>query len=198
MGIFKMAMNRLRWSCLTVLLALLSVNAMAQTWLPAPAQVPCASLGIVNLSAMPTVFNPSPIEAGKPYIVGTLGGNAGKLQNYYFELIGNELRLHLQTTQAPFNVITGCYALPNPPLLNIAGTYFWRWFEYDNINSVTPFVYRSVAFDVVQLAPTPANSNWSILLIFLGVAGLAVRRLKASAVLVICFLAAPPLWRIHI
>ena len=183
---------------------LLCGATVAQTWLPAPPPVDCAANGLGGFNRVSA--NPSPIEAGKPYQLATKGGQGGFLQQYYFEQVGAEIRIHLRTAQnGPF-VPPRCYVLPSPPLVSVGGGVDIVWYEYGNVgvpgvNDIfltTPLLIRNSL--AVASAPfaTPTLSVLGVLLAAIVLVLGARSRLKLVVVAAIFHLIAPPLFVLHI
>jgi hypothetical protein len=194
MGIVK---SSLSWARLVALACSASfcVEAAAQTWIPAPAEVPCGTPA--------TRFQPNPVDTSQQLRIGIPGGQNGKLIEYYTETVANEFRLHLRTDESAFP-FQKCYALFFPAGFLPPGNYVLVFYEYGNRGPglgfpTTPNIYGNEQFSVVAPAvPAPINALVAIALLVALVMAAAVRKLRAPLALVLFHLLAPPLWRIHI
>jgi hypothetical protein len=156
------------------------MQVAAQTWLPAPAPVNCASVGI---PALPSFFSitPNPVEIGTVPRVAVLGGSQGILREYYIEIVGTEFRVHLQTETAGFVPRQDlCYVLSGVPAIQTVGTYDFVYFEYGRITS-PPFVRGSFpnAISAVPAAvPTPSSGVTATFALVLLLAAFGLKRIR--------------------
>jgi hypothetical protein len=193
---------RAAWKLVFMVAAMWAGGARAQ-WLPAPAKVNCYTMYGSGAVLFPTRTIPSPVVAGEPYVVERYVGGAAL--EYYFEIVGSELRLNLRTRQLFLQFEEYCYRFTAPPALLSTSISKLAVYDYGRLNDTPPFLYSTPTgiptFPItVTRASEPVPSNGTVALFALVALVLALTRKKLRSVFVValCYLIAPPLWRIHI
>jgi hypothetical protein len=174
----------------------LGASAKAQTWLPAPPAVECSTIfGAEPRASRPV---PNPIVVGQPYIMEIFVG--GPIIEYYFEVVGNELRHYVRIGPSPDQLVNlYCYRFDSPPILNRSDVSLFTTYVYGQISANPPRYGENPGIGSRSLnvqapsQPVPGAGLLVIALMGLCVCAL-VRRALAAVVAVIVFqMIAPPM-----
>jgi hypothetical protein len=189
----KTAGQRLRNCAVGLAILFLSMTAntqvAAQVWLPAPPAIECSTIFGTQPRASRAV--PNPIVVGQPYIMEIFVG--GPIIEYYFEVIGNELRHYVRVGPSPDQLVNlYCYKFESPPILTRADISLFTTYFYGQISANPP---RYGDFPGIGSRPlnvqAPSQPVPGVGLIVIGLMGLCVcalvRRAFATAVAVVVF-----------
>jgi hypothetical protein len=192
---------RAMWKVVFVVSLLWAGGARAQ-WLPAPIPINCNTMYGSGATLFPTRTIPNPVVAGEAYEIELRLGS--ELIEYYFEIVGAQLRLNARVRQLFLGFERTCYRFIAPPTLNASISTFAEY-KFTRLNDTQPFFYStpnlpgSIPFPVIERSLTvPTSALTTILLLVFAILLLAGKKLRAVVVITVCYLIAPPLWRIHI